>query len=106
MASAETADYGLLSPAWAGTRAAALTSDWALLQAMLDVELEWLRVLASAGLIKEGVPDAVAPACQADRYDIADLAARAQGGGNPVIPLLADLRAIVRKEAPAAVGPI
>lgn len=106
MASAETADYGLLSPAWAGTRAAALTSDEALLQAMLDVELEWLRVLASAGLIDAHVPDAVAPACQAARYDIADLAARAQGGGNPVIPLLADLRAIVREEAPAAVGPI
>ena len=106
MASAETADYGLLSPAWAGTRAAALTSDEALLQAMLDVELEWLRVLASAGLIDAHVPDAVAPACQAARYDIADLAARAQGGGNPVIPLLADVRAIVREEAPAAVGPI
>jgi len=106
LASAETADYGLLSPAWAGTRAAALTSDEALLQAMLDVELEWLRVLASAGLIDAHVPDAVAPACQAARYDIADLAARAQGGGNPVIPLLADLRAIVREEAPAAVGPI
>ena len=106
MSSAETADYGLLSPAWAGTRAAALTSDEALLQAMLDVELEWLRVLASAGLIKAEIPDAVAPACQAQRYDIADLAARAQGGGNPVIPLLADLRAIVREEAPAAVGPI
>ena len=106
MASAETADYGLLSPAWAGTRAAALTSDEALLQAMLDVELEWLRVLASAGLIDADIPDAVAPACQASRYDIADLAARAQGGGNPVIPLLADLRAIVRDEAPAAAGPI
>lgn len=106
MAFAETADYGLLSPAWAGTRAAALTSDEALLQAMLDVELEWLRVLASAGLIKTEIPDAVAPACQANRYDIADLAARAQDGGNPVIPLLADLRAIVREEAPAAVGPI
>ena len=106
MGSAETADYGLLSPAWAGTRAAALTSDEALLQAMLDVELEWLRVLASAGLIKPGIPDAVAPACQASRYDIADLAARAQGGGNPVIPLLADLRALVRAEAPDAAGPI
>jgi len=106
LGSAETADYGLLSPAWAGTRAAALTSDEALLQAMLDVELEWLRVLASAGLIDSRVPDAVAPACQASRYDAADLAARAQGGGNPVIPLLADLRAIVREEAPWAVGPI
>ena len=102
----ETADYGLLSPAWAGTRAAAQTSDQAVLQAMLDVELEWLRVLASAGLITPDIPAAVAPACQASRYDIADLAARAQGGGNPVIPLLADLRALVREAAPAAAGPI
>jgi 3-carboxy-cis,cis-muconate cycloisomerase len=34
----------------------------------------------------------VASAAEAGRYDVVDIAFRAQGGGNPVIPLLADLR--------------
>ncbi|WP_337924956.1 lyase family protein [Arthrobacter jiangjiafuii] len=95
-------DFGLLSPAWAGTPAAALTGDTAALQAMLDVELAWLHVLAEAGLVAPEVPAAAAPACQAARYDLAGLAARAAGGGNPVIPLLADLRALVRETSPEA----
>src|SRR5699024_12578487 len=36
-------DFGLLNPAWAGTRAAELTSDSAFGQAMLDVEAAWCR---------------------------------------------------------------
>ena len=102
MAPAESADHGLLSPAWAGTEAAALTGDAQVLQAMLDVELQWLRVLASADLLDPQVPDAGAPAFRAERYDLADLAARAQGGGNPVIPMLADLRSLLRADGAAA----
>ncbi|WP_461169220.1 lyase family protein [Arthrobacter sp. Z1-15] len=93
MGTADSADYGLLSPAWAGTRTAELTGDRQLLQALLDVELEWVRVLASAGLADPEAPAAVAAVSDASRYDAASLAERAQGGGNPVIPLLADLRA-------------
>lgn len=100
------ADYGLLSPAWAGTRGAARTGDRRLLQAMLDVELAWLEVLAGAGIVPASVPGAVAPACRADLYDPASLAARSAGGGNPVIPLLSDLRARVRKEDPAAAAAV
>lgn len=102
----DSGDYGLLSPAWAGTRGAALTGDRHLLQAMLDVELAWLQVLAGAGIVPASVPAAVAPACRADLYDPAGLAARSAGGGNPVIPLLADLRARVRKEDPAAAAAV
>ena len=93
---ADSADYGLLAPAWAGTAVASLTGDRALLQALLDVELEWVRVLAGAGLADPAAPAAVAAASHAPLYDAASLAHRAQGGGNPVIPLLADLRARVR----------
>lgn len=99
-------DFGLLSPAWAGTPAAELTGDTAALQAMLDVELAWLHVLADAGLVAPGIPAAVAPACDAARYDPAALAARAAGGGNPVIPLLADLRAAVRDTSPEAAAAV
>lgn len=93
---ADSADYGLLAPAWAGTAVASLTGDRALLQALLDVELEWVRVLAGAGLADPAAPAAVEAASHAPLYDAASLARRAQGGGNPVIPLLADLRARVR----------
>ena len=103
----DSGDYGLLAPAWAGTPVAALTGDTALLQALLDVELEWVRVLAGAGLADPAAPAAVAAASHASLYDPASLARRAQGGGNPVIPLLADLRARVRDgsgaEAAAAI---
>ena len=106
MGTAESADYGLLSPSWAGTRTAELTGDRQLLQALLDVELEWVRVLASAGLADPEAPAAVAAVSDASRYDAASLAERAQGGGNPVIPLLADLRAQAREQSPEAAAAI
>ncbi|MCC3300235.1 lyase family protein [Arthrobacter sp. zg-Y895] len=106
MGAADSADYGLLSPAWAGTRVAELTGDRQLLQALLDVELEWVRVLASAGLADPEAPAAVAAVSDASRYDAASLAERAQGGGNPVIPLLADLRAQARESSPKAAAAI
>nr|WP_231713106.1 lyase family protein [Arthrobacter sp. zg-Y769] len=96
----------MLSPVWAGTRAAELTGDRQLLQALLDVELEWVRVLASAGLADPDAPAAVAAVSDASRYDAASLAERAQGGGNPVIPLLADLRTQARAQSPKAAAAI
>jgi hypothetical protein len=42
-----SADLGLLSPVWAGTPAAATTSDAAVVQALLDVESAWVAVQAS-----------------------------------------------------------
>ena len=88
---AETSgDVGLLSPVWAGTAAAAETTDRALLSAILQVELALVAVVApeSAGATVQAVAfDAV--------FDPAELAVRARGGGNPVIPLVSDLRAAV-----------
>ncbi len=103
---ADHADFGLLSPASAGTAASRLTSDYQFIQAMLDVELEWTRVLADAGRVPAEAVSAVQQASRADLYDAAALAERAQGGGNPVIPLLADLRAETKKHNPAAASAI
>ncbi|MGM0928640.1 MAG: lyase family protein [Actinomycetota bacterium] len=103
---ADHADFGLLSPASAGTAASRLTSDYQFIQAMLDVELEWTRVLADAGRVPADAVPAVEQASRADLYDAAALAERAQGGGNPVIPLLADLRAETKKHNPAAASAI
>ncbi|MDQ6751923.1 MAG: lyase family protein [Actinomycetota bacterium] len=100
------ADYGLLSPAWAGTEVAALTGDRAFVQALLDVEWTWIKVLAEAGYVDGSHVMAVAAAASADQYDIASVAVRAQGGGNPLIPLLADLRQSVAGTHPEAAAAI
>lgn len=85
-------DVGLLSPVSASPLVTALTGDRAVLAAILAVESGWAAVLEKAGLAPAGSAAVVASAAEAGRYDAADIALRAQGGGNPVIPLLTDLR--------------
>ena len=89
-------DFGLLSPVSASPGIAALTGDRAVLAAILAVESGWVDVLEKAGLAPTGSSAIVTAAAAVDRYDVADLAVRAQGGGNPVIPLVVDLRKQVR----------
>ena len=89
-------DVGLLSPVAASSAVAVLTGDRAVLAAILAVEAGWAAVLEKAGLAPAGSAAVVAEAADADRYDVAGIAVRAQGGANPVIPLLADLRAEVK----------
>ena len=89
-------DVGLLSPVSASPLVAALTGDRAVLAAILAVEAGWAAVLEKHDLAPAGSAAVVAHAADASRYDPADIAVRAQGGGNPVIPLLADLRAQVK----------
>jgi 3-carboxy-cis,cis-muconate cycloisomerase len=89
-------DVALLSPVSASPLVAALTGDRAVLAAILAVEAGWAAVLDRAGLAPAGSAAVVAHAADASRYDVAGIAVRAQGGGNPVIPLLADLRAQVK----------
>lgn len=97
-------DFGLLSPVSASSRVAALTGDRAVLAAILRVEAGWAQVLEEAALAPAGSAAVVAEAADVDRYDLAGLAVRAQGGGNPVIPLLADLRERVKALDTAGVG--
>ncbi|MGO4235293.1 lyase family protein [Pseudarthrobacter sp. YAF2] len=101
---AEEADAGLLSPVSASPLVAALTGDRAVLAAILAVESGWAAVLEKAGLAPAGSAAVVVSAAEAGRYDLADIALRAQGGGNPVIPLLADLRKNVAALDTAGVG--
>ena len=85
------ADLGLLSPVRAGGRAEAATGDRAFLQAMLDAEVALTRAQAGLGLAPGAAADALATVADADRFDLRGLAERARRGGNPVIPLVADL---------------
>lgn len=101
---AEEADAGLLSPVSASPLVAALTGDRAVLAAILAVESGWAAVLQRAGLAPAGSAAVVASAAEAGRYDLAGIALRAQGGGNPVIPLLADLRKNVAALDTAGIG--
>ncbi|MFE2518637.1 3-carboxy-cis,cis-muconate cycloisomerase [Streptomyces mirabilis] len=91
------ADAGLLAPGWAGSPAASATSDGALLGALLDAEAALTRAQAGLGLAPDAAASAVSAVVAAD-LDVRSIALRARGGGNPVIPLVADLTAAVGKE--------
>ncbi|CAM5577431.1 Putative 3-carboxy-cis,cis-muconate cycloisomerase OS=Streptomyces glaucescens OX=1907 GN=SGLAU_17370 PE=3 SV=1 [Streptomyces glaucescens] len=91
-------DTGLLAPGWAGSPAAAATSDSAYLRALLDAEAALTRVQAALGLAPAEAATAVTEAAGTGRFDVRALAERARGGGNPVIPLVADLTEAVGEE--------
>jgi 3-carboxy-cis,cis-muconate cycloisomerase len=79
------ADVGLLDPLWAGRPVASVTSDAAILAALVRFESALATVCAPRGV------DAAIDAAGSE-LDAAALAAEARAGGNPVIPLLAALR--------------
>ena len=95
---------GLLSPVSASPLVEALTGDRAVLGAILAVEAGWAAVLEQHDLAPSGSAAVVAHAADASRYDLVDISRRSQGGGNPVIPLLADLRAQVKALDTTGVG--
>jgi 3-carboxy-cis,cis-muconate cycloisomerase len=97
-------DFGLLSPVSASPAVTALTGDRAVIAAILDVEASWAAVLEEAGLVPAGSAAVVAEAADAGSYDVPSVAERAQGGANPVIPLLGDLRARVRELDTSGMG--
>ncbi|WP_246075392.1 3-carboxy-cis,cis-muconate cycloisomerase [Nonomuraea terrae] len=83
------ADLGLLSPM---RGAAEATGDAAVLQAMLDAEAALTRAQAALGLAPAEAAVAVTAAARAAAFDLPGLVERARSGGNPVIPLVEDLR--------------
>ncbi|MFG2088974.1 MULTISPECIES: 3-carboxy-cis,cis-muconate cycloisomerase [unclassified Spirillospora] len=87
-------DAGLLSPVRAGTAAEAATGDLAYLTAMLDAEAALARAQARLGIVPGDAAEAIGAAADAGRFDLVDVARRARGSGNPVVPLVADLRVL------------
>ncbi|WP_399892312.1 3-carboxy-cis,cis-muconate cycloisomerase [Streptomyces sp. BBFR51] len=85
------ADTSLLAPGWAGSPVASATGDRAYLRALLDAEVALTRAQAALGLAPAEAAEAVAGAADPAGFDAHSLAERARGGGNPVIPLVADL---------------
>ncbi|MFE7275487.1 3-carboxy-cis,cis-muconate cycloisomerase [Streptomyces sp. NPDC057623] len=91
-------DTGLLAPGWAGSPAASATGDGAYLQALLDAEAALTRAQSALGLAPAEAATAVTEAADAGRFAVRSLAERARCGGNPVIPLVADLTGAVGAE--------
>jgi 3-carboxy-cis,cis-muconate cycloisomerase len=71
---------------------AAATSDRAWVQAMLDAEVVLAMAAETTGLVPEGTYPAVRDAGDAAHFDPDELGRSARLGGNPVIPLVAQLR--------------
>ncbi|ADI10388.1 3-carboxy-cis,cis-muconate cycloisomerase [Streptomyces bingchenggensis BCW-1] len=69
----------------------------AFLQAMLDAEAALTRAQSALGQAPGAAAMAVADVARAELYGVRDLAVRARAGGNPVIPLVADLTAAVAR---------
>jgi 3-carboxy-cis,cis-muconate cycloisomerase len=88
----DSGDFGLLSPVWAGTSVAFVTSDLVVLGNIVRFETALASVTAPPG-----VAGRIA-AAGAD-LDPVTIAREARAGGNPVIPLLAVLRGKLDDEA-------
>jgi 3-carboxy-cis,cis-muconate cycloisomerase len=72
--------------------AAEATGDRAWLQAMLDFEAGLARVQARAGVISRAEAGAIAAACDAERFDSAEIGVAAAEIGNPAGPIVKALR--------------
>lgn len=95
----------LLGPIFGTTAVAAVTDDAALVTALCEAEAALARACARAGLLELPVALDVAAACagagQFFRHEPGELGRRALAGGNPVIPLVAELRERVAARAGA-----
>ena len=74
-------------------------SDRAWLAALLDVEAALARAEADAGVIPADAAGAIVDACDADRFDPAELADAGRAAGNPVEPLVRALANAAGDEA-------
>lgn len=91
---------GVLRPG--SHRAAGTADDAAVVAAMVRVESAWSRALVAAGVSTNAQADVVSAAAASLDVDPAALAAAAEAAGNPVVPLVAALRAAVQSVDPEA----
>jgi 3-carboxy-cis,cis-muconate cycloisomerase len=91
-----TVDHGILAPAWAGTGAADLVDDDALLTAMLDTEVALAEAQAELGVIPVAAAKAIRAAAVPACIDLAAVAAGVRETANPVVAFVGQLTAAVR----------
>src|SRR5689334_16114413 len=88
----------LLARLFGTAEASAVFADRARLQGMLDFEAALARAEARTGLVPKTAAEAIARACRAEKFDLGALAARTAAAGNPAIPMVSALTALVRAE--------
>lgn len=93
----------LFDPVLARGGARGATGDRAWLQAMLDAEAALAAASADCGVIDRDAAEAIAAACDADRFDAGAIGDEATASGNPVVPLVRALTAAVEPPADAHV---
>ena len=94
-------EQGLLSGLFSHGPVAAQTSELALLQAMLDVEVALMRALAKAGIAPAQAAAEVAQAADASTFDLAAIGRGTADNGTPVPAMLSVLRSRLSDEAAA-----
>src|SRR6266481_9028862 len=93
----------LLAPMLSSGPMRAVCDDAAMLQNMLDFEAALARAEAAAGVIPKRAAGAIATACKAGSFDLAELAEAATRSGNLAIPLVKALTAnVARADSEAA----
>ncbi|HYI73403.1 MAG TPA: 3-carboxy-cis,cis-muconate cycloisomerase [Skermanella sp.] len=85
----------LFTPLFASHEAARLFDDKARLQGMLDFEAALARAEAKTGVIPAEAVGAIESRCRADLFDIGELAEATAKAGNPAIPMVKRLTALV-----------
>ncbi|HET7052102.1 MAG TPA: adenylosuccinate lyase family protein [Solirubrobacteraceae bacterium] len=94
-------EQGLLTGLFSHGPVAAQTSEVALLQAMLDVEVALMRALAKAGIAPAQAANEVAQAADASTFDVAAIGKGTADQGTPVPAMLSALRARLSADAAA-----
>ena len=90
--------FELLQPLFVAGEAAAMFEDRARLQGMLDFEAALANVEARVGVIPAAAAPPIVRHCRAELFDIPKLAAATARAGNPAIPLVKQLTALVAVE--------
>jgi 3-carboxy-cis,cis-muconate cycloisomerase len=85
----------LLASLFSSPEASAIFADRARLQGMLDFEAALARAEARTGVIPSAAAEAIGRLCRAELFDVTRLAEGAAKAGNPAIPLVAALTALV-----------
>lgn len=94
----------LLEALFTTARMRALFSDHGRVQGMLDFEAALARAEARVGVIPPPAAEAIVGHCRAELFDIAALAQGAALAGNPAIPLVRALTALVARDDAEAAG--
>lgn len=89
----------LFGPSFSTEAMGEAVSDLAWVQRMLDVEAAIARAEARVGLIPPAAAGVIAASCDAARFDVDQLGREAVAAGNPVIPLVRALTALLPAEA-------